>query len=267
MRWATEIRHFQPNTNYWGAPCGRPTTYSATSARRCKRVNDRLRTRLVALPIRFVAREARFADPIDGFPRASPIRSAPNGAKQNKSLATRCGNGGAGGHRAAGHRGAGANAIEGREGASGGRGLAAAPPPVCFGGKWGFPGWGQEASGTRPMPPAAPVSGTLGNIDDHTRRVPDSDRRAFVRPRLVSDSLPRRAGVKNPDRPARAVGLVRAGCGRGAEASPRRSSSSSFRSVQQAFSLLTTSVVVLQTQAEGGVPSWLNAQANPRCRS
>src|SRR3546814_2416228 len=46
-----------------------PTTYSATSARRCKTVNDRLKTRLVDILIRFVALLDRLAGPAPAFRR------------------------------------------------------------------------------------------------------------------------------------------------------------------------------------------------------
>src|SRR3546814_13261069 len=46
-----------------------PTTYSATSARRCKTVNDRLKTRLVDILMRFVALLDRLAGPAPAFRR------------------------------------------------------------------------------------------------------------------------------------------------------------------------------------------------------
>src|SRR3546814_13098363 len=46
-----------------------PTTYRATSARRCKTVNDRLKTRLVDILIRFVALLDRLAGPAPAFRR------------------------------------------------------------------------------------------------------------------------------------------------------------------------------------------------------
>src|SRR3546814_18441045 len=41
------------------------------SARRCKTVNDRLKTRLADILIRFVARMDRLAGPAQGYPRSS----------------------------------------------------------------------------------------------------------------------------------------------------------------------------------------------------
>src|SRR3546814_17568884 len=50
-------------------PRGGTTTYSATSARRCKTVNDRLKTRLVDNLIRLDAADGRFNARNPGIPR------------------------------------------------------------------------------------------------------------------------------------------------------------------------------------------------------
>ena len=52
-----------------GCPLGRPTIYSATSARRCKTVNDGLGTRFVDILIRLVACKARSGGVAPAFPR------------------------------------------------------------------------------------------------------------------------------------------------------------------------------------------------------
>ena len=54
-----------------GCPRGLPTIHSATSARRCKTLNDRSGTQLVDILIRLVARAERFADQSRAFPRPS----------------------------------------------------------------------------------------------------------------------------------------------------------------------------------------------------
>ena len=55
--------------NLLGCPRGLPTIHSATSAQRCKTVNDRSGTQLVDILIRLVDGIARFADCSPAFPR------------------------------------------------------------------------------------------------------------------------------------------------------------------------------------------------------
>lgn len=118
-------------------------------------------------------------------------------------------------------------------------------PPVSIGGKWGFPGWGQGASGTRLIPPTAPLSGTLGNILNYTIAVPIRLMSRFRRETLVSKSLPRPRPVKNPD-----------SCSRGAV---------QLRSASvQPFDYICSRVAYGRRQWEGS--AWQNEQASRRCR-
>ena len=67
--------------NLLGCPRGLPTIHSATSAQRCKTVNDRSGTRLVDILIRLVARAGRFT----GRSRAFPPPFAGRDAARKKS--------------------------------------------------------------------------------------------------------------------------------------------------------------------------------------